>query len=147
MSIEIAIGIPSYGSEAEVYAAKPYLLAGSVYRDGAYWRGVDARDNTVGIVGQVSAELLQQDAGNGFTAGNTGFANFGLTKQGDLYGDTSGGDTGNSPASASLFGGGLIPLPGLGIFGDGKYNWWLWGLVAVAVVLVATSSKKRGRIA
>lgn len=151
MSIEIAIGLPTYATADEAYAAKPYLLPGSVYRDGAYWRGVDARDGTAGIVGQVSSDVLMQEAGNGFTNGNAGFAGFGSTKQGELYGDTSGGDTGNQSAvSASLFGGGLVPLPGLGVFGNGKYNWVLWGLVAAAVLLIATSKggkAPRGRFA
>src|SRR3546814_10113777 len=51
-----------------------------------------------------------------------------LSKQGDNY-----DGTGSAPVDASLFGGGLVPLPGFGIFGNGKYNWLLWALIAAGL--------------
>ncbi|HEX6960213.1 MAG TPA: hypothetical protein VF194_19690 [Ferrovibrio sp.] len=136
MSIEIAIGLPAYNTAEEVYAAKPWLQAGSVVADGGYWRGVDSRDGASGIVGRLGDQALAQLAGNGFTTGNQGFSLFDQTKQGDYYGpiETS------SPVDASLLGGGLVPLPGFGALGNGKYNWLLWALVAAGLVLILSKA-------
>src|SRR3546814_15826834 len=65
-----------------------------------------------------------------------------LSKQGDNY-----DGTGSAPVDASLFGGGLVPLPGFGIFGNGKYNWLLWALIAAGLLLVVSGGGKRGRVA
>jgi hypothetical protein len=131
MALEIYVTIPTYKTEAEVYAAKPWLQAGSVHREGGYWVGTDGTDGQIGAVGRVDQQILLAEA-QGVTQ-STGLVNFGLAKSGSNY---DGDGAGNSPAQASLFGGGLFPLPGLGALGSGKYGWLLWGLIALGAVLI-----------
>lgn len=137
MAIDLGtVTLPAYKSEAEVYAAKPWLKAGSVTRNGTYWQGTD-EDGFTGLVGRLDASILHE-AGGGYRGTNTGLSDFMLTKTGEFY-----DSDGSAAMDASLFGGGLIPLPGLGAIGSGKYGWLLWALIAAGALLLITGAKKK----
>lgn len=141
MAIDLGtVTLPAYKSEAEVYAAKPWLKAGSVTRNGTYWQGTD-EDGFTGLVGRMDDSILHE-AGGGYRGTNTGLSNFMLSKTGEFY-----ESDGAAPVDASLFGGGLVPLPGLGILGNGKYNWLLWALLGLGLVLVLSKGGRRPAVA
>lgn len=136
MATEIRIGLPEYGSAAEVAASKPWLT--NIRPDaGGWWVGFDPEQGKEVIAGRMSnAAIIAM--GMGGYGGSTGLANYSLTKQGQFY------DASGSSVSASLFGAGVVPLPGLGLFSDPRMKWLVVALLLAGVVLVASRGKAKG---
>ncbi|WP_341894316.1 hypothetical protein [Ferrovibrio terrae] len=133
-AVDIGIGAPRYNSEAEVLTAKPWLQ-NVRSDDGRRWIAYDPETGQTVIAGLLGDLVLAQRAAAGASGG---LAGFGLTKQGEYY------DASGNLISASVFGGGLLPLPGLGALGSGKYKWLIWALVAAGVVLIVSKGSRGG---
>lgn len=143
---EIGIGLRVYRTADEVRAAKPWLIPESITQIDGYWVGTDASDGMTGAVGVLPKEEAIIGVLNGQAVhapgwgSGTGLDNFAQTKQGENY-------DGSSPVSASLFGGGLIPLPGFGALGSGRNGWLLWALLIGGAVLLLSKGKGRSAFA
>lgn len=123
--LDLIISGAEYATADQVYAAKPWLRAGSVVRSGSVWEAVDEDSGERVIAGRVPAAVLRAEASNpSFAESVTGFMN-----------DTSLGDD-----LINIKGSGLFPGPGLGLLGDGKFPWWIWA-IAIGAVIVVVSRK------
>ncbi len=129
--IEIIVAGARYRSAAEVASRRPE--ARNIRLDGKMWIADVPGEGSGLTVGRLPDELLPEQVPEDqrqHPGLNTGFDNYGLTKQGSFY-DADGG---------------LISLPGLGLVNIGPLARWLpWIAGGLLLAAVVAAGRRKGR--